>query len=158
MTSFEKVYDQAMITIVDYKIDSLAKVDFDAFLTYLRSLLIGGIPEFETGSLSELDYTSVVEKNEQDEDKTVWYFVNDLTNLEISILAKTIVLKWWEAQTQKVTAFQPHLSTKDFKQLQESQSLKQKMEYHGLLQEDLGKAIVSYQLKNIDKLPFFGEE
>ena len=75
---------------------------------------------------------------------------------EKSILAKTIVLKWWAVQTQDVIAFQPHLSSKSFKQLQESQSLKQKLEYKGALQEDISESITAYQLNNFSKLPFFG--
>ena len=48
------------------------------------------------------------------------------------------------------------MSSKNFKQLQESQSLKQKSEYKDKLHEELGRDITNYQLANISKLPFFG--
>lgn len=150
MTNFEDIYDLAKVTMIDYKLDNLAIRDYDAFLTYFRSLLVTGMTEF-FGCLSSLDYTSVKEDGE-----TKWYFTADLSQLEKNILAKTIVLKWWEQHIQDVVVFQPHMSSKNFKQLQESQSLKQKSEYKDKLQEELGRDITNYQLANINSLPFFG--
>jgi hypothetical protein len=155
MTPFTDIYDLAKVTIIDYKIDALIQADYNAFLTYFRSLLTIGIPEF-TGCLDSLEYTSKIETNENNEEVVNWYFVRDLDIYEKSILSKTMVLKWWDTQLQDVRAFQPHLSTKNFKQLQESQSLKQKTEYKGALEEDISKAITAYQLNNLNKLPFFG--
>jgi len=150
VTDFEDIYDLAKVTMIDYKLDNLAIRDYDAFLTYFRSLLVTGMTEF-FGCLSSLDYTSVKEDGE-----IKWYFTADLSQLEKNILAKTIVLKWWEQHIQDVVVFQPHMSSKNFKQLQESQSLKQKSEYKDKLQEELGRDITNYQLANIDKIPFFG--
>jgi hypothetical protein len=150
MTNFEEIYDLAKVTMNDYRLDNLAIRDYDAFLTYFRSLLVTGMAEF-TGCLTSLDYTSVTEGNE-----TKWYFTNDLSMAEKSILAKTIVLKWWEQNIQDVVVFQPHMSSKNFKQLQESQSLKQKSEYKDKLGEELSRAIVEYQMDNLSSLPFWG--
>lgn len=146
LTDFEEIYDLAKVTMIDYKLDNLALRDYDAFLTYFRSLLTTGMTEF-FGCLSSLDYTKVDDK---------WYFTSDLSQLEKNILAKTIVLKWWEQHIQDVVVFQPHMSSKNFKQLQESQSLKQKSEYKDKLHEELGRDITNYQLANISKIPFFG--
>lgn len=85
MTDFEEIYDLAKVTMIDYKLDNLALRDYDAFLTYFRSLLTTGMTEF-FGCLSSLDYTSIDGK---------WYFKSDLSQLEKNILAKTIVLKWF---------------------------------------------------------------
>lgn len=150
MTSYEKIYDLALVTIRDYKLDNLAIKNYDAFLDYLRGLLEAGSLEFD-GCLQSLDSTSVIE-----DDKEVWYFVEDLDRDEKKILAKTIVLKWWEQHIQDVVVYQPHLSSKNFKQLQESQSLKQKSEYKDKLNEELGRDVTNYQLKHMDKLPFWG--
>ena len=124
-TDFEEIYDLAKVTMIDYKLDNLAIRNYDAFLTYFRSLLTTGMTEF-FGCLSSLEYT-------KDEDK--YYFKEDLSTLEKGILAKTIVLKWWEQHIQDVVVFQPHMSTKNFKQLQESQSLKQKSEYKDIFEK-----------------------
>ena len=150
MTSFEDIYDLAKVTMIDYRLDNLAIRDYDAFLTYFRSLLVTGMAEF-TGCLTSLDYTSTVEDGE-----TKWYFTADLSMTEKSILAKTIVLKWWEQNIQDVVVYQPHMSSKNFKQLQESQSLKQKSEYKDKLGEELSRAITEYQMENLSSLPFWG--
>lgn len=150
MTSFEDIYDLAKVTMIDYRLDNLAIRDYDAFLTYFRSLLVTGMAEF-TGCLTSLDYKSTVEDGE-----TKWYFTADLSMTEKSILAKTIVLKWWEQNIQDVVVCQPHMSSKNFKQLQESQSLKQKSEYKDKLGEELSRAITEYQMENLSSLPFWG--
>ena len=151
MTNFEDIYDLAKVTMIDYKLDNLAIKDYDAFLTYFRSLLMTGMVEF-SGCLTSLEYTSITE-----DEVTNWYFVEDLSLIEKNILAKTIVLKWWEQHIQDVVVFQPHMSSKNFKQLQETTSLKQKSEYKDKLREEISEAIEEYQLANIDKLPFWGE-
>lgn len=161
MTPFTDIYSLAKITIIDYKIDVLINANYEAFLTYFRSLLTVGIPEF-SGSLKDLSYVSVEEPSgEVDENndpimQTNWYFNEDLDIYEKGILSKIIVMKWWDTKIQDVVAFQPHLSVRDFKQLQESQSLKQKSEYRDKLSEDIGRAITEYQLVHINDLPFFG--
>lgn len=146
MTDFEDIYDLAKVTMIDYKLDNLAIKDYDAFLTYFRSLLTKGMCDFD-GCLTSLDYTKVDDK---------YYFNNDLSSKEKSILAKLIIKIWWEQGIQDVRVYQPHMSSKNFKQLQESQSLKQKSEYKDKLDEDLGRDIINYQLDNMDKLPFWG--
>lgn len=151
MTNFEDIYDLAKVTMIDYKLDNLAIKDYDAFLTYFRSLLMTGMVEF-SGCLTSLEYTSIIE-----DEMTNWYFVEDLSLIEKNILAKTIVLKWWEQHIQDVVVFQPHMSSKNFKQLQETTSLKQKSEYKDKLREEISEAIEEYQIANIDKLPFWGE-
>jgi len=146
MVDFEEIYDLAKVTMIDYKLDNLAIRDYDAFLTYFRSLLTAGMTEF-FGCLTSLDYTKVGDK---------YYFTSDLSQQEKAILAKTIVIKWFEQHIQDVVVFQPHMSSKNFKQLQESQSLKQKSEYKDKLMEELSRDITNYQMANISKLPFFG--
>ena len=155
MTPFTDIYEFAKVTIIDYKIDNLAKTDFDAFLIYMRSLLTIGIPEF-TGSLKPLDYHYELETNSQNETVKVYYFDETLTSEEKSILAKIVVNKWWLTKIQDVLAFQPKLGNREFKQVANDQNLKQKSEYNDKLGEDIGRAVVNYQLKNLSSLPFFG--
>ena len=83
MTNFEDIYDLAKVTMIDYKLDNLAIKDYDAFLTYFRSLLMTGMVEF-SGCLTSLEYTSIIE-----DEMTNWYFVEDLSLIEKNILAKT---------------------------------------------------------------------
>lgn len=146
MTNFEEIYDLAKITMIDYRLDNLAIKDYDAFLTYFRALLMKGKAKF-TGCLASLKYEKIGDE---------YFFVEDLEDSVKDILANTIILTWWETQIQDVVVFQPHMSTKNFKQLQESQSLKQKSEYKDKLEEELSRQITNYQLEHMDSLPFWG--
>ena len=83
MTPFTDIYSLAKVTIIDYKIDMLINADYEAFLTYFRSLLTVGISEF-SGCLKSLEYQAIEEPSgEVDENKdpimvTNWYFSEDL--------------------------------------------------------------------------------
>lgn len=152
---FKNIYNLAKVVINSYKIEALKNYDEDAFYEYMRSLLTLGISEFK-GSLVSLDYYSNLEIDSSGNSKTIYYFTNDLSLDEQNILAKTIVLKWWEGEIQTTTAYQPKLSFREFKQSATEQNLKQKSEYKDKLCEDISRSITEYQLSNIDKLPFFG--
>ena len=159
MTNFEEIYSLAKVTIIDYKMDKLIKANYSAFLELMRSLLVVGIPDFN-GTLTDLSTTSeVVETENENGTKTVttqYYFVNDLSPKEKSILAKIVVRDWWRTKIQETTAFQPKLSFREFKQIGTEQNLKQKSEYADKLEEDISRAIIEYQVENLSKLPYFG--
>ena len=159
MTNFEEIYSLAKVTIIDYKMDKLIKVNYSAFLELMRSLLTIGIPDFN-GCLTDLSTTTETEEIEHDDGtKTsviTYYFVNDLSIKEKSILAKIVVLNWWRTKIQETTVFQPKLAFKEFKQVGTEQNLKQKSEYADKLEEDISRAITEYQIENFSKLPYFG--
>ena len=159
MTNFKEIYSFAKVTIIDYKIDALIKTNYDAFLEYMRSLLTIGIPEFK-GCLVDLSYTTETTTINNDDGTTTdvvdYYFINDLTMSEKSVLAKIVVKKWWETKIQETTVFQPKLSFREFKQVGTEQNLKQKSEYKDKLEEDISREITEYQLENLSKLPYFG--
>lgn len=157
---FVNIYNLSLVTINSYKIERLKKVSYEAFTEYMRSMLTVGIPEFK-GCLQSLNYHSEeIEVENQEthemENKIVWYFDNDLTLDEQSILAKIVVYKWWCSLIQETTAFQPKLNYREFKQLGTDQNLKQKSEYKDRLREEFNQDICAYQLENLDKIPFFG--
>ena len=155
MTSFEQVYSYAKIIINDYKIDQLASIDYMAFTELMRSFLTLGIPEFDLGCLQSLEWTSQ-EETVESENVTKYYFVNDLTINEISILSKTIVYVWWQTKVNDVKAFMPKLSTREFKMMAEASGLKARSEHQDKLYENIQYSITQYQLGNLSKLPFFG--
>lgn len=155
-TPFTDIYDLALIVIEDYRIDNLANADYKSFLTYMRGLLMHGLPDF-VGNLQSLDYTSQQETDTQTgETSIVYYFVNTLTSKEQSILAETIVYTWVQRLINDVRTFQPHLSVKEFKQLEIANGIKQRSEYLDKLFEKLHYDITQYQLSDFSKLPFFG--
>lgn len=143
-TKFERIYDMALVTIQDYKLNSLAVQDYDAFLEFLQSILESTIPEFY-GVLGSIEYDS--EKAE---------FLSELSIQEISILSKGMVINWFARETQNVTQFNLHLNNREFKHYAESQNLKEKSEYIDRLREKYNQEITNYQLMNINKIPFFG--
>lgn len=162
-TSFETVYSVAKVVMNDYRIDQVALTNYDGFLEVMRSYLVTSIDDFD-GCLTPLTYHSettteetVVDGNTVTTEVTRWYFDNDLSTKEISILADFTVMRWYQTRINDVTAFSPHLSNKDFKQLQESQSLKQKSDYYDKLYERVHKKINDYQFEKLDKLKYWGD-
>ena len=153
-TDFEEIYELALVDIDDYKLNLLAKVDRIAFLSRLASFLIRGIDEFD-GCFKDLTYHTE-EFTEDGLTREKYFFDAVLDSKEKSILAHIMTLVWFRTKINDVTAFSPHLSNKNFKQLQESQSLKQKSEYYDKLYERIGKEITEYQFKRINKISFFG--
>lgn len=151
MTPWDKIYDQALSVIRDYRIDNLARTDEDAFYLYMESLLKVGLPEFY-GCLHSLDYELQIDID----NKKKWNFKEDLDRFEIGILAKIIVLKWSQSKIQDVVAFEGKIPLRDFKAVETSTMLKQKYEYVDRLQEDIDNDITRYQLEHISELPFFG--
>lgn len=97
-TPFDTVYDRALTTIRDYKLDKLAKADYESFILYWQSILEISVPDF-TSCFTSLDY-----------DITARAFNENLSNKEINILAKIMVAGWFTGQVQDVVQFQLHLS------------------------------------------------
>ncbi len=101
-TSFDTIYDRALITIQDYHLDELATSDNAAFLLYWQSILIISVPYFDH-CLTSLDY-----------DITTGAFTATLSEKEINILAEIMVYNWFSSKTQNVTQFELKLTNRDF--------------------------------------------
>lgn len=155
MTSFKIIYEQSLITINDYKITSAYQDNYPIFVKFMIDLIKSGVAEF-TGCLQSLTYSSKEETNNDGETETNYYFDNDLTAKEISILSKIITLRWWERNLQTTVAFQGKVPVKDFKQMEISDALKEKSTYKDKLKEEIAYDIEQYQTANFSKLPFWG--
>lgn len=138
-TTFEEIYDLAKIIITDYRLDSLYQQSQEQFMKYFKGLLVSGMSEFIDSSLTDLSYT----------DDT---FNNVLSVQEKSILAYTIVLRWYESIQNDVLALRSKLTSRQFKQVDISSSMKQRQENIDKLVEKINDMIVRYQLSNYDKL------
>lgn len=144
-TPFEDVYDRALITIVDYKLNSLAQSDYTSFLLYMQGILVKSIPDFDE-CFTSLDYDlSLIEPS----------FENYLSNKEINILADIMVYNWFSGKINDVTQFQGHLNNKEFKSHSEAQNLKEKSEYLDRLREKYKQSIIDYQVSNIFNISYF---
>lgn len=157
-TNVEEVYDMALATIRDYRLDNLAKADYDAFLKYLQGLLTKGIPEFTGDILGDLTIEENTTVDEDGNETTTYNFMRILTPKEISILAETIVYNWVQSIQNDAVLLRGHLGVKEFKQLEISAGMKQRSEYIDKLFEKIHYDITQLQLDNLDKLSFFGKD
>lgn len=144
-TTFETVYDRALITIDDYQLNALAQADYEAFLLHLQGILERAIPDF-TVCHSDLTY---------DTESTPVAFAVTLNNKEINILAELMVYNWFDGKINDVTQFQGHLNNKEFKSHSEGANLKEKSERLDRLREKINQDMVDYELGDLSAIPFF---
>lgn len=137
-TSFDEIIDMALVTIQDYKLNSLYATNPQDFETITTSFLKKGLPEF---------YNC---KNSLAYDATNRVFVSTLTPLEISILSDLWVYEWFSWHVQNVTQFEGKMTPSDFKHFSEAENLKQKSEYLDRLREKHSQKMVDYGLLNVD--------
>lgn len=153
-TPFVSVYDRFTTLITDYKLDNLYLKDKNSFNEFLRGFLLNSIDMFD-GCLTNLDYSSLVEKDANNNDVTNYYFNASLKSKEVYILCLGLMIAWYQKDINDVTQFRLHLNTKNFKTYSENANLKQKSELLDKMKEDLSNNINNYQLSNLAKIPFF---
>lgn len=153
-TPFVFVYDRFTTLITDYKLDNLYLKDKNSFNEFLRGFLLNSIDMFD-GCLTNLDYSSLVEKDANNNDVTNYYFNASLKSKEVYILCLGLMIAWYQKDINDVTQFRLHLNTKNFKTYSENANLKQKSELLDKMKEDLSNNINNYQLSNLAKIPFF---
>lgn len=141
-TTFDEVIDIALVTIRDYKLDKIYN-DPEIFNQYVDGFLIKAIPSF-TECFTSLKY-----------DITNRTFLEELSPIEIDILADLWDMEWFKAEVQDTRQFNLHLNDTDFKHYAEGQNLKEKSEYLDRMREKVAQKIVDYQLKNIKSIPYF---
>jgi len=142
-TSFDEIYDLALVVWTDYKLNKLMTLDYPAFLIYMEGKLLLSVPDFN-GCFKTLDYNL-----------STLSFTEDLDRKEKSILSKIIVYNLFLEKINDVTVFQAKLPTRDFKMTSEDRNLKEKSEYLDRIREKYCQEIVEYQLANLSKIPFF---
>lgn len=107
MTRFSQVYDTFLSQITDDMYMELTKEDTQKLL---HELLISAIPWFEFPRKS-LDY----EGPDDPDDCEDGYFINDLTQEELNILAKYMTVEWLGQQLASVELVRQKYSGVDFK-------------------------------------------
>lgn len=140
-TSFDTIIDLALVLIDDYALRKLYDASNTKFLKQCDGWLIAAIPNF-TRCNQSLEY-----------DTTNRQFVNELTPLEISILADLWILQWMKRQTQDSRKINALLqSSGSFKSHSAAQNLKEKSTYLDGLREKVEQKMTNYQLQNIDNI------
>ena len=142
-TSFDTIIDLALTLIDDYALINLYNQSQQKFFAVCDSYLIAAIPNF-TRCKQSLSY-----------DATLRQFDNELTDLEISILADYWILAWFEKQTQDSKKFNALLqSSGSFKSHSAAQNLKEKNTYLNGLREKVSQKVTDYQAQDIESLSF----
>lgn len=137
-TKFSDIIDMALLTIQDYKLDTLYTTNPEDFNAITNGFLLRGLPEF-TNCKNSLAYDSDTQQ-----------FTSTLTPLEISILADLWVYEWFNFHVQNVTQFENKMTPSDFKHFSEAENLKQKSEYLDRLREKHSQKMTDYSLFNLD--------
>lgn len=142
-TPFDTIIDLALTLIDDYALINLHNQNQQKFFTVCDSYLIAAIPNF-TRCKQSLSY-----------DATLRQFDNELTDLEISILADYWILAWFKKQTQDSKKFNALLqSSGSFKSHSAAQNLKEKNTYLNGLREKVSQKVTDYQAQDIESLSF----
>lgn len=139
MTSFKDIYELAMITISDYRLDKLASNDYEAFKLHMQGILVRSIYLFNNCQTS-LDY-SLTNDGE---------FVELLDDNEKNILADTMVITWFSRNVSDIVEINLHLQGRAVKTHSEQANLKQKKAYLTELEERLIVRKNNYENLHID--------
>lgn len=153
-TPFSDVFEMFRVVCSDYKLDSIKKLDEEAFYTILKSIMLTGLPQFDC--LKSLAYVSQ-EEIIGGETVTRYYFVEVLDTDEIMIISKITAETWFRGKILDTRAFQPFMSQREFKKESVNENLKRKEDYQKFLITDYMGDIRTYYNKHTSSLDFWGE-
>ena len=153
-TPFSDVFEMFRVVCTDYKLDSIKKIDEEAFYTILKSIMLTGLPQFDC--LKSLAYVSQ-EETIGGETVTRYYFVEVLDTDEIMIISKITAETWFRGKILDTRAFQPFMSQREFKKESVNENLKRKEDYQKFLITDYMGDIRTYYNKHTSSLDFWGE-
>ncbi len=153
-TPFSDVFEMFRVVCTDYKLDSIKKLDEEAFYTILKSIMLTGLPQFDC--LKSLAYVSQ-EEIIGGETVTRYYFVEVLDTDEIMIISKITAETWFRGKILDTRAFQPFMSQREFKKESVNENLKRKEDYQKFLITDYMGDIRTYYNKHTSSLDFWGE-
>jgi hypothetical protein len=135
-TKFADIFDLFMVTIKDWRIQSLFESSVVDFENYLSGFLILAIPEFNVCDQS-LEYD--LSKRE---------FMVSLSEENKTILAQLMMQFWLTKEVQDVNQMNLHLQDRDFKVYSESQNLREKSFHLDKVKEYNSQLITRYSYRN----------
>jgi len=137
-TSFDEIYDLALVSFRDYKLDQLYDISESDFKNVLQGYLFKAIPKFTN-----------CKKDLEDINTTTKQFNSILTLTEQVILSDCTVIEWMTPKILDITQMELHLNDTDYKHYSEQQNLKGKQDAQNVLREKINQDMVNYGLKNI---------
>lgn len=140
-TSFDKIIDQALVIVNDYKLSKLYNQSQDSFQKWCDGFLFKAVPKFVRCKQS-LSYNTETRE-----------FDSDLTDTEISILSDFWVLVWWERETNDSAQIANKLQVSSgFTSHSAAQNLKEKINTINTIRERVYQSITDYLLENLDDI------
>lgn len=136
-TPFDEVYDLALVSFRDYKLNKIYDMSENNFKEIMFGYLLKAIPNFTNYNL----------ENNLDIDNRKFTILLTLT--QKVILGNLIVIEWMNSKILDVTQLQNYLNDTDFRQHSNAQNLKAKMEAREILREVVNQDMTVYGLKNI---------
>lgn len=138
MTSFDEIYDLALVSFRDYKLNKLYNISETDFKNVLQGYLFKAIPKFTN-----------CKKDLEDFNLTTKVFNFDLTLAEKVILSDFMVIEWMTSKILDINQMQLHLNDIDYKTYSEERNLKGKIEAQNILIERVNQDSTKYGIKNI---------
>ena len=137
-TPYDEIIDLALVSIRDYKLDKLYRIDENSFREVLIGFLTRAIPNFDN-CLSNL--------GEQDENG----FISDLTIYEKDILADWTVIKWLDKEINDVRQITGMMQNKnEAHRYSEANLMKEKLNMRAAKYEEVDRKQTKYGLRNTD--------
>lgn len=139
MTLFDDIYDLALVSFKDWRLDKLYALDLASFNLTMQGFLLKAIPKFTDANVNLYDY-----------DLTLKQF-NETLDLDTQvILSNFLVLEWFESQINDARTVNLLLNSTDFKTNSEANNMKEKSNTRDKFREMNERALTNYSLKNVD--------
>lgn len=133
-TTIAEVFDNFMVGIKDYRLDTLFNTSQSNFSVYLEGFLVEAISEFIVCDQS-LIYTG-------------GEFSETLTPTNIEILASIMRKRWLEKEIRDIKQMNLNLQDKDYKRYAESNNLTAKQRLLVMEMESISNSLTKYSLNN----------
>lgn len=142
-TDFNEVYDNFMVGIKDYRLDTLYNTSLPDFSAYLEGFLVDAITEFYSCN-QPLTYSNGV-------------FDETLSQENISLLAMFMRKVWLEKEIRDIKQMNLSIQDKDFKRYAEANNLSAKRELLILAMEEISVKLTKYEMRNtVDWSAWYG--
>ena len=139
-TTYQTIYDMALMQIKDYKLDALYASSPTNFAIYMNGFLFKAIPRFE-----------YCVKDLSDRNETTKQFNQTLDTDEIDILSEYLVVAWMTSEINDVRQITGMMQNgKEAKRYSEANLLKEKMGLRNMTLETLDNRKSRYGLKHND--------
>lgn len=138
MTAFSTIEDLALVTIQDYKLDSLYKSNPTDWETFIAGFVVRASLLFDNSRV-DLSY-----------DLDTLSFNADLGNPEILVLVYLFIQMWIERVQQKLSDLVPTMTPSDAKRTGISTVMKERQEMLNQMREKTSQLMVDYGKNSVN--------